>query len=74
MNPYIHLNQSQAYLPNLLAVSGPFVVNRSLNAMADIPTQPSNPNRYSLRYLVQKLKISLSEFLPLSGRIITQNI
>ena len=36
------------YLPNLLVVLGPFVVDRSLDAMADIPTQSSNPNRYSL--------------------------
>ena len=48
MCPYTNLNQNQVYLPNLLAVLGPFVVNRSLNAMADIPTQSSNPNMCSL--------------------------
>ena len=51
---YINLNQNQVYLPNLLAVLDPFVVNRSLDARADIPTQSSNPNIYSLlqSYLV----------------------
>ena len=48
MCPYTNLNQNQVYLPNLLAVLGPFVVNRSLSAMADIPTQSSNPNMRSL--------------------------
>ena len=48
MCPYTNLNQNRVYLPNLPAVLGPFVVNRSLNAMADIPTQSSNPNMYSL--------------------------
>ena len=46
--PYINLNQNQVYLPNLLAGLDPFVVNRSLDAMADIPIQSSNPNMYSL--------------------------
>ena len=48
MYPYINLNQNQVYLPNLLVVLDPFVVNRSLDAMADIPTQSSNPNMCSL--------------------------
>ena len=48
MYPYANLNQDQVYLPNLLAVLGPFVVYMSLDAMADIPIQPSNPNRCSL--------------------------
>ena len=54
MYPYINLNQNQVYLPNLLAVLDPFVVSRSLDAKADIPTQSSNPNIYSLlqSYLV----------------------
>ena len=38
---------NQVYPPNLLAVSGLSVVNRSLSAMADIPTRSSNPNMYS---------------------------
>ena len=48
MYAYINLNQNQVYPPNLLVVLDPFVVNRSLDAMADIPTQSSNPNMYSL--------------------------
>ena len=48
MYPYINLNQNQVYLPNLLVVLDPFVVNRSLDATADIPTQSSNPNMYYL--------------------------
>ena len=54
MYPYINLNQNQVYLPILLAVLDPFVVNRSLDARADIPIQSSNPNMYSLlqSYLV----------------------
>ena len=52
--PYTNLDQNQVYPPNLLAVLGPFVVNRSLDAMADIPTQSSNPNMCSLQqsYLI----------------------
>ena len=51
---YTNPNQSQVYLPNLLAMSGLSVVDRSLSAMADIPTRPSNRNTYSLlqSYLV----------------------
>ena len=54
MYPYTNLYQNQVYLSNLLAVLDPFVVDRSLDAMADIPTQSSNPNMYSLlqSYLV----------------------
>ena len=48
MCPYTNLNQNQVYLPKLLAVLGSFVVDRSLDAMADIPTQSSNPNMCSL--------------------------
>ena len=48
MYSYINLNQNQVYLPNLLVMLDPFVVNRSLDAMADIPTQSSNPNMCSL--------------------------
>ena len=48
MYPYINLNQNQVYLPNLPVVLDPFVVNRSLDATADIPTQSSNPNMYYL--------------------------
>ena len=36
------------YLPNLPAALGPFVVYMSLDAMADIPTQSSNPSMCSL--------------------------
>ena len=48
MCPFTNLNQNQVYLPNLLVVSGPFVVYMSLDAMADTPTQSSNPNPPSL--------------------------
>ena len=46
--PFTNLGQNQVYLPNLLAVLGPFVVYMSLDVMADIPTQSSNPNMCSL--------------------------
>ena len=46
--PYTNPDQNQVYPPNLPAVLGPFVVSRSLDAMADIPTQFSNPNTCSL--------------------------
>ena len=46
--PYTNPNQNQVYPPNLLAMSGLSIVDRSLSAMADIPTRSSNPNTYSL--------------------------
>ena len=46
--PIQNPDQNQVYPPNLLAVLGLFVVDRSLDAMADTPTQPSNPNMCSL--------------------------
>ena len=46
--PYTNPDQNQVYPPNLLAVLAPFVVNRSLDTMADIPIQSSNPNMCSL--------------------------
>ena len=57
--PYTNLNQNQVYPPNLLAVSGLSVVNRSLGAMADIPTRSSNPSMYSLLQFYLMLLIIL---------------